>query len=416
MSASTIGYLVILGACTLASGYFSGSETALIGLGKERVHQMHDHGRRGQRVQQLLADPDRLLSTLLVANNLVNILGAAVATTLFISLIGESIGPWVATAAVTTVVLIFGEITPKSLANRYPEAFSLAVAPGIYRMSRVLNPVAHFFIAITRGLFRLFRVGANGGVSAVTEADIKALAELGLAEGEIEEVEHKIIDALFDLADRPVREVMTPRVDLATLDAPVTLDAVRTVLSETGHSRYLVTSGDVDGVQGVLYVKDVIQLPHTATTEDVALLVRAPHVVVETAPILKVLQDMRRRRFGFALVVDEHGGVEGIVTIKDVVAELVGELQDEYDPGIPTVVQIDDRRWLTDGRLPLEDLKETVGHDFPDGPYSTAAGLFLALAGHIPDDGDQVHCDGFQLTVVGMDRNRIDRIRIDQVA
>jgi putative hemolysin len=338
-----------------------------------------------------------------------------VATTLFISLLGESAGPWVATGAVTTVVLIFGEITPKSLATRYPEEFALAVAPGIYRMSRVLNPVARFFIGITRGLFRLFRIQADGGVSAVTEADIKALAELGLAEGEIEEVEHKIIDALFDLADRPVREVITPRVDLATLEAPVTLDAVRSVLAETGHSRYPVTSGDIDRIQGVLYVKDVIQLPQTATPEDIEVLVRAPHVVVETAPILQVLQDMRRRRYGFALVVDEHGGVEGIVTIKDVVAELVGELQDEYDPGIPSVVQIDEGRWLTDGRLPLEDLKEEIGHSFPDGPYSTAAGLFLAIAGHIPGDGDQIRCDGYELTVVGMDRNRIDRIRIDQV-
>lgn len=415
MSPLTITYLVILGVCTIASGFFSGSETALIGLGKERVHQMHERGKRGQRVQQLLADPDRLLSTLLVANNLVNILGASVATTLFISLLGESVGPWVATGAVTTVVLIFGEITPKSLATRYPEEFSLAVAPGIYRASRILGPVARFFIGITRGLFRIFRVEANGGVSAVTEADIKALTELGFAEGEIEEVEQEIIHALFDLADRPIREAMTPRVDLATLAAPVTVGAVRSVLSETGHSRYPVTSGYVDGIQGILYVKDVIQLPEAATTEDIELLIRAPHVVVETAPILQVLQDMRHRRYGFALVVDEHGGVEGIVTVKDVVAELVGELQDEYDPGTPSVVQIDESRWLTDGRLPLEDLKEEIGHEFPAGPYSTAAGLFLALAGHIPDDGDQVKYNGYQLTVVGMDRNRIDRIRIDHV-
>ena len=416
MNPVTIVYIVILGVCTLASGFFSGSETALIGLGKERVHQMDERGHRGRRIQQLLADPDRLLSTLLVANNLVNILGAAVATTLFISLVGSTWGPWVATAAVTAVILVFGEITPKSLATKYPEEFALAVAPVIYRMSQLLNPVAGFFIGITRTLFKLFRVDARGGVSAVTEADIKALAELGLAKGEIEEVEQEIIDALFDLADRPVREVMTPRVNVATLDAPVAMDAVRSALSETGHSRYPVTSGSVDGVRGVLYVKDVIQLPQSATPEDIAILVRTPHVVVESTPILQVLQDMRRRRFGFALVVDEHGGVEGVVTIKDVVAELVGELQDEYDPGIPAVVQLDNKRWLADGRLPLEDLNEEIGHVFPDGPYSTAAGLFLALAGQIPVDGDEVRCDGYQMTVVGMDRNRVVRIRIDDVA
>ncbi len=414
MSAETIAYVVILGFTAVASGFFSGSETALIALGKERVHQLTDHGKRGERVQQLVADPDRLLSTVLVANNLVNILGAAIATTLFISLLGETLGPWVSTAVVTGVVLVVGEITPKSLAARYPERFSLAVAPAIWRLSWVLGPLARSFGWITRGLFRLFRIPIEAQIGSVTEEDIRALAELSLAGGEIEQAEHEIIDALFGLADRPVRDVMTPRVDLVSLTLPVTFDDVRLAVAATGHSRYPVTTGEIDDLRGVLYIKDVFQQRTQLTTEQIAALLRQPYFLPESTSLLRALQQMRSRRLTFAVVVDEHGGIEGIVTDKDLVAELVGELQDEYDPGTPTVVKIGQTQWMTDGRIPLEDLEEALGTRLPPGPYSTAGGLFMALAGKIPDEGDVVHTDGVALTVVAMDRNRIDRIRVDR--
>ena len=220
MSSEQIIYLVILAACTVGSGFFSGSETALIGISKERVHQLASESKAGRRVEQLISDPERMLSTLLVANNIVNVLAAAVATTLFIGLVGAQWGPWLATAAVTAVILVFGEITPKTLATRYPERFALAVAPAIWQLSRVLAPLASFFGAITRGILRLLRVPVRGDSGAVTDADIRALAELGHRDGQIEEVERKIIDALFDLADRPIREVMTPRVDIVVADGP----------------------------------------------------------------------------------------------------------------------------------------------------------------------------------------------------
>jgi CBS domain containing-hemolysin-like protein len=415
VSGTQLVYLIIIGLCALGSGFFSGSETALIGIGKERVHQLADGSRRGRRVQQLVADPDRLLSTLLVANNLVNILGAAVATTLFIELLGEDWGPWVSTIAVTAVILVVGEITPKSLATRYPERFSLTVAPTIYQLSRVLDPVARLFIAITRGLFRLFRLPARGEVSAVTEADIRALAELGLAGGEIAAVEHEIIEALFALGDRPVREVMTPRVDMVTLTEPVDLDAVRAAVAATGHSRYPVTAGDLDDLRGVLYVKDLLQLVEQPSPTEIVRLLRAPKFVPESAPILNVLHDLRSGRSAFALVLDEHGGVEGLVTVKDLVAELVGELQDEYDPGAPSVVSVGAGDWLTDGRIPIEDLSAAIERPLPSGPYTTAGGLIMDMAGRIPTEGDHYQLNDIQFTVLQMDRNRVDRIRVELV-
>ena len=407
-------YVIVLGFTAIASGFFSGSETALIGIQQERVHQLARLGKRGQRVQQLVADPDRLLSTLLVANNLVNILGASIATTLFIDLLGETWGPWVATAAVTAVILVVGEITPKSLAARYPERFSLTVAPTIWRLSGVLGPVARFFSAITRGLFRLFGLGARTSDRSVTEDDIRALSELGLAAGGIESIEHEILDSLFTLADRPVKEVMTPRVDMATLDVPVSIEQVRAAVAATGHSRYPVRAGDLDDLRGVLYVKDLLHLPADPTADQIADLVRVPLFVPESASILSVLQDLRARRAAFAMVQDEHGGVEGIVTVKDLVAELVGELQDEYDPGAPSVTRIGPNEWLADGRLPIEDLGAAVDIPLPAGPYTTIGGLLMAIAGRVPSEGDEILVDRLAFTVLQMDRNRIDRIQITQ--
>lgn len=416
MSPTNIAYITILTVCAVGSGFFSGSETALIGIGRERVHQIAATGRRGRRVAQLVSEPDRLLSTLLVANNLVNILGAAVATTLFISLIGDKWGPWVSTLVVTIVVLIIGEITPKTIAARYPERFSLAVAPTIWRLSLVLGPVARLFTAVTRGLLRILRISSDDESRGVTEADILALAELSAAGGEIEAAEREIIDSLFTLADRPVRDVMTPRVDIVTLGTPVTIEDVRDVVGKAAHSRFPVSGGDLDDLIGILYVKDVLRLPGDPSSQAIAGLIRKPTYVPESAPVLQILQDMRARRFTLALVLDEHGGVEGLVTIKDLVSELVGELQDEFDPGIPSIVPIGAGRWMADGRLAIDDFAQAVKHQFPEGPYSTIGGLYLAAAGHIPADGHQVTIDDFRLVVMRMDRNRIDRIRVEKLS
>jgi putative hemolysin len=167
-------------------------------------------------------------------------------------------------------------------------------------------------------------------------------------------------------------------------------------------------------MRGILYVKDLFQQRHELAPEAIGALLRTPQYVPESATILSTLQQMRRQRFAFGIVLDEHGGVEGLLTAKDLLAELVGELQDEYDPGIPTVVGIDERTWLADGRLSLEDLSEAIGLSLPEGPYSTAAGLFMASSGKVPEEGEVVDLDRVRLVVLQMDRNRIDRMRVER--
>ena len=415
MTGLQIVYLVILGFCILGSGFFSGSETALVSVPRERVIQLLETDKRATRLAALTGDPDRMLSTLLVGNNLVNILGASVATVLFIDLLGDDWGPWVATAVVTSVVLLVGEITPKNLATRFPERMSLIVAPAIWNLSRVLQPVTRFFLMLSRGLFRILRIDPNAGPAPVTEDDIRAMAALGEREGDIHEAERDIIHAVFMLADSQVREVMTPRSDIHTLEIPVSISDVRAAVSESGHSRFPVIENDLDDVVGLLYVKDLLRMPGEPSDADIRRVLREPSYVPETKPLLELLQEMRTAKTSFALVLDEHGGVEGLITVKDIVSELVGELQDEFDPTVPSVVPLGQDRWQTDGRVAVEDLSAETGVQFPDGPYATVAGLVLDLAGRIPVVGDSFDTGEHRLVVTRMDRNRIDRVRIERI-
>ena len=413
MTTLAIVYLTILSVCVLASGFFSGSETALVGVPRERVAQLLDTDRRAALVVALTEDPDRMLGTLLVANNFVNILGASVATVLFVDLIGETWGPWVATGSVTAVVLLLGEITPKSLATRYPERFSLIVAPIIWRLSRLIRPVAELFLAASRGLFRIFRIDVRRGPDPVTEEDIQAMAVLGERTGDIAAAEREIIHQLFRVADRQVREVMTPRPDIFALDEPVAIGDVRSAVAASGHSRFPVIGEDLDHLIGVLHVKDLLRMPAEPDPEKIRQALREPHYVPESKPLLELLGEMRAGRRSFAFILDEHGGIEGVVTVKDLVSELVGGLQDEYDPSAPSVVALTDGQWITDGRLTIDELEDALGNDLPDGPYSTVAGFILDLAGRIPEEGATVEHDGYRFTVVRMDRHRIDRVRIE---
>lgn len=416
MTGDTIIYLSILAVCTIASGFFSGSETALIGISRERVHLLAEESSSGRKLEQLIAQPERMLSTLLVANNAVNVLSASVATLLFISLLGETWGPWIATVVMTAVLLVFGEITPKTIAARHPEAFSLRVAPTIWNLSKVLTPIASFFTMITRGLLRLLRVDLNGDGDGVTDDDIRALARLGERGGHIEAAEREIIDALFHLDDRAVREVMTPRPSIVSLASPVTATEVRNAVTETGHSRFPVTNGDLDDLIGVIAVKDLLLNPEYETARSVERLLRKPNYVPETMSILDTLSEMRANRYGMAVVVDEHGGVEGIVTIKDLVAELVGELKDEYDPGAPSLIQLGPTLWIADGMLDIGVLSTEVEEpDLAEGPFATVGGFILTELGRIPEEGDVHHLADLRFTVLAMDRQRIDSVKVERI-
>jgi len=298
MTSLQLVLLIILALCIMSSGFLSGSETAIVAVPRERAHQLAQRGRRGERLERLLGDLEGSIGTLLLANNFVNILGASVATTLAIDLVGESWGPWLSTVAVTVVILVVGEITPKTLAARRPEQYALTVAGALWTLSRFLQPIARLFISISRGILRLAGVRGADNSNLVTEEDIRSMAVLGEESGEIEEAEREIIHSLFTLADRPVREVMTPRVDVIALEHPVTPEQVRLAVAATGHSRFPVAApeGDLDQMLGVLYFKDLYRVDDAYSPEQVRRLLREPFYVPESTPNMAALPQMRHRR------------------------------------------------------------------------------------------------------------------------
>ena len=404
----------ILSLCLLASGFLSGSETALTAVARERVQQLAATGRRGRRLEGLVDDLEGSIGTILVANNFVNILATSVATALAIQLVGETLGTILSTVVVTILVLVIGEVTPKTLAARYPERYGMTVAVAVWGLAVAIRPIAGVFIGLGQGILRLFRLPARID-QGVTPADVRALAVLGERGGEIEPGEREIIERLFRKADQPVRDVMTPRVDIMTLTLPVASSDVREAVARTAHSRFPVVGeeGNPDSILGILYAKDVLSHTEELDSRRISGLLRTPYYAPESASVMRVLEDLRVRRIGFAIVTDEHGGVDGLVTIKDLVGELVGELQDEYDPRVPTILPIGRQVWLADGRTPTDELEEATGAEIEDGPYSTVAGLFLSLFGNIPVEGDSISYEGLRLTVLTMDRRRVSRIRVD---
>ncbi|MDE0369001.1 MAG: hemolysin family protein [bacterium] len=404
----------IFSLCLLASGFLSGSETALTAVARERVQQLAATGRRGRRLEGLVDDLEGSIGTILVANNFVNILATSVATALAFQLVGETWGTILSTVVVTILVLVIGEVTPKTLAARYPERYGMTVAVAVWALAVAIRPIAGVFIGLGQGILRLLRLPARND-TGVTPADVRALAVLGERGGEIEPGEREIIERLFQKADQPVRDVMTPRVDIVALALPVTSSDVRVEVARTAHSRFPVVGeeGNPDSILGILYAKDVLSHTEELDSQRISGLLRTPYYAPESASVMRVLEDLRVRRIGFAIVTDEHGGVDGLVTIKDLVGELVGELQDEYDPRVPTILPIGRQVWLADGRTPIDELEEATGAEVEDGPYSTVAGLFLSLSGNIPAEGDHVSYEGLRLTVLTMDRRRVSRIRVD---
>ncbi len=413
MDATQLALLAVLAILFAASGFLSGSETAIVAIPRERVGQLSAGGKGGERLASLVADIEATISTILVANNFVNILATAIATVLFTRLLGEPAGPVVATFGVTAVVLVVGEITPKTLAARFPERFGLVVATPLFWLRRFLSPITAVFTSISRLALKLFR--APRAESAITEDDVRALAWLGTQTGSIEEHEREFIDAMFAAGDRPIRDVMTPRVDVVTLEVPLDELRIRQVVAETGHSRYpiLQAGASLDQMLGILYVKDLLRLAGPIGDDRIRRMLRQPPIIPESVPVLAALSELRHAKAGFAMVADEHGGIEGLVTIKDLVSELVGELQDEYDPQIPAAVRTPDGAWIADGRMSVEELEEIVGVRLPSGPYSSIAGLFLSTSGDIPREGESVTVESISLTVTSMEKLRIARLRVE---
>jgi putative hemolysin len=422
-----LGFIVLL---VLLNGVFVAAEIALVSLRPSRVEQMLDEGRRGaQRVRRLTSDPGRFLAVVQLAVTFIGFLASAFAgvslasslTDLLIDLgvstsYAGAVGLLVVTILLSLFTIVFGELVPKTLALAHPEAFALGLARPVDIIGRIFRPIVALLTATTRTISRAF--GADVTTEAqITAEELRLIVERGGEQGILEAEEEQMINAVIELGDRRLHEVMVPRIAIVALPASSSFDEVVDLIIEEGHSRLPVYETSVDEVVGILYAKDL--LPFLKSNADsrpnLRSLLRTPVFVPESMTIDDLLHEFQRRKVHIAIVLDEYGGTAGLVTIEDLLEEIVGEIQDEYDVEEPLVEKLDDHSARVDGRSSVDDLLDLWDLKLQledEDEYDTVGGLVYHRIGGIPQPGDEVHLDGLRLTVETTDGRRVGKVLV----
>ncbi len=418
--------IILIFLLVLLNGFLSMSETALVSSRRTRFQQLADEGdERARTALHLIEHPPRFLSTVQAGITLIGILMGAFGGT---TIAGEFAGaiamvPWLApyahAIAVAVVVLVItffsivlGELVPKQLALINPERIALAVAGAMRFLAAVLRPLVFILSASSTGLLRLF--GASGArPQPVSEEEIKVMIDQGIEHGMFEEAERDMIEGVFDLGDRRVKELMTPRTDVVWLDVEDSREAVQAKIRESGHSRFPVCRDGLDTVLGMVQAKDILNCVLCAVDLDLVKQSHPPLYVPENALALKALETFKKTKQHAALAVDEYGLVQGLITIYDILEAIVGDIPTSDETDEPMAVQRKDGTWLLDGLLPLDRFKEifAIGGELPEeGTYQTLGGFILLHLGRIPSPADILSWRGLRFEVVDMDGNRIDKV------
>ncbi|MCW2578793.1 MAG: hypothetical protein JWR82_394 [Blastococcus sp.] len=417
--------IVMVVVFVLIGGVFSGAEIALVSLREGQVRAMADQGRRGQAVQKLLSDPNQFLAAVQVGVTFAGFFSAAfgastlsrpLADWLVVRGVGEGLAGTLALVLVTVAIsylsLVVGELTPKRLALQRAEGFSLLVAAPLNALAKLSRPVIWLLSKSTNVLVRL--LGGDPRVSGESISQ-EELRDLVAAHESLSSDERRLIDEVFRAGEREVREVMTPRTEVAFLDASMTASRAAKQVADSNWSRFPVAGSDQDDVVGFVHVRDLFLPNHPAgRAATVGDLARAVKRLPGTAGVLTALSEMRRENHHLAIVIDEYGGTDGIVTLEDLIEEVIGEIYDEYDEEVaPDAKQLPGGPREVDGLLNLDDFTEATGLELPEGPYETAAGYVLAGLGRLPRVGDTIEVEGRTIEVLELDGRRIARLRVD---
>lgn len=422
--------IVIIFVLFLANGFFAASELAVVSARKGRLEQQAQAGQRGAAAAlELAEDPSRFLSTVQVGITLIGTFAAAFGGATLAELLEgaladiPAIAPYAGTIALSVVVLamtylslIVGELVPKRLALQNVEGMASFVAPSMRGLARLASPVVSFLTFSTEVVLRL--LGRHQmAESPVTEDDIMALVREGISGGMVEAAEEDLITNVFAFSDRLVRSLMTPRTQIVGIELDTPLTDLLQIVTESGYSRLPVFEDSLDRVIGILNVKDLLRVWGSSTGIDLCSLLRPPCYVIESQRAVIAFQQIKQSNNALALVLDEYGQVAGLITLEDMLEELVGEIADEYDEADTSIIRREDGSYLVDGLLPLSDLEEKLnipeveklGREYS---FETVAGLLLILLGRIPTPGDTARWQDYSFEVVDMDENRIDKILI----
>ncbi|WP_435348092.1 hemolysin family protein [Haloarchaeobius sp. HRN-SO-5] len=416
--------IAILGVATIVvliglSAFFSSSEIAMFSLAKHRIESLREEGRPGsETVAELKDDPHRLLVTILVGNNLVNIAMSSIATGLFAIYLDQGMAVAVATLTITALVLLFGESAPKSYAVENTESWALRIAKPLKWSEYLLLPLILVFDYLTRVVNKVTGGRSAIETSYVTRDEIQDMIETGEREGVIEEEEREMLQRIFRFNNTIAKEVMTPRLDMTGVpkDAPIT-EAIETAI-QSGHARIPIYEGSLDNVIGVVHIRDLVRdlnygetAPDDITLED---LIQPTLHVPESKNVDELMSEMRENRMHMVIVIDEFGTTEGLVTMEDMIEEIVGEILEgeEEEP----IEALDDDTFIVKGELNIEDVNEAMGIDLPEGEeFETIAGFIFNRAGRLVEEGEEIVYDGIRITVEQVENTRIMKARLTRV-
>jgi putative hemolysin len=417
--------IVMVVVFVLIGGFFSGTELALISLRESQVRALSEQGRRGAALRKLLADPNRFLATVQIGVTLATLsasaFGAETLNQPFSKVLeGWGMSPGLAapvafilvTVAVSYLSLVLGELTPKRLGLQRAEGLAMLVARPLNGLATLTRPIVWVLSKSTNALVRLLGGDPRVSGEAISQEELR---DLVAAHESLSSDERKLIDEVFRAGDREVREVMTPRTEVEFLDASMTASRAAKQVAESNWSRFPVVGRDQDDVVGFVHVRDLFLPNHPAgRAATVGDLAREVKRLPGTAGVLTALSEMRRENQHMAIVVDEYGGTDGIVTLEDLIEEVIGEIYDEYDADVVPEQEEPGGPQEVDGLLNLDDFTEATGLRLPEGPYETVAGYVLAELGRLPEVGDTIEVEGRALTVLELDGRRIARLSVDR--
>lgn len=388
--------ILLFVACLLLSAFFSGSEVALISISRAKVRTLVNEGRKGaERLAAVKDAPNHFLITILIGNNIVNVAAASIATAITISIFGD-IGVGIATFVVVILLLFFGEIGPKMYATRHTEKMAIAVSAPILVLSRIFSPLVVLIEKVTA------RLGVSVAEPAVTEEEIREWIEVGKEEGTIEQEEREMLYSVLEFGDTIAREIMTPRVDVALVEDTDSLESALRLFNETGFSRIPVYHEQVDNIIGVLNVKDVFSALMSGNKNiPIKDVMYDPFLVPETKKIDDLLKELQVRKVQMAIVLDEYSSFVGIVTVEDILEELVGDILDEFDKEEPEIQKVSEGIYVVDATVWVEDLNDELDISLPmHESYETIGGLLIDRLGHIPHPGESVYIQESHVTLV----------------
>lgn len=397
----------------LLSAFFSSAETALTTVSQLRIRQMLDENVRGARtLSKLLENRSKLLSTILVGNNLVNILSSALATTLSIKLFGNyAVG--IATGVLTVLVLIFGEITPKTVASVNAEKMSLRYAPVLLLLTRLLTPVTFLINKLASLFILLFGVDLKKQKDLVTEKDLRSIVEVSHEVGVIEHEERQMITNVVDFGDSYAKDVMIPRIDMVFASTDMTYEELLKSFRRHEYTRMPVFNEDKDDIVGIVNQKDIFLNYKQNTPFDIRNFLRPAHFTYEYKKTSTLMNEMREKRIPISIVLDEYGAVAGLVTLEDLLEEIVGEIRDEYDTDeVDPVKKVSDNRFICFGSAKLDEINETCGLNLESDDYDSVAGHIISLLGHIPVRGEEIRENNVVYKVISVKKNRVHKLSL----